>query len=98
MATKKQIIEAIQTLESELWLDLANYDYQNAPRNGDDITDMTWDNTDTNRKKYLRAWNKVDDLMITLNIPRVENEINDKAFEIRHKLWCERQEARAKGI
>lgn len=94
--TKAKMIETIQNLESELWLELAEYDLENAPKDGNYDNEIKWDLEDPGHNQKLTAWFTISTLLETLDIPRADNVNNKIAFELSTELFRERQ--RARGI
>ena len=95
--TKKQIIESIQKAESQLWLDLAFYDYQNAPRNGCTESDIEWDMNNEGHRYHVHAWSRVHMILEAINAPCAEDENHRVAYDYSSMLWDERQKARGKA-
>lgn len=92
--TKKQIIETIQNLESELYVNLMSYDYAYAPREGNVDSDIEWDSTDPKHRYHLHAWAVVYDILEEIGADYTRNENHKLAFDLSSALWNERQEAR----
>lgn len=89
--TKAKMIEMLQEKEAELWLDLAEYDYYNAPRTGSHADEMHFDLNDYEHGVRLHAWNTVNEILETFGIASNHSE---EAYEFHHKLFIEREAAR----
>lgn len=92
--TKAKMIETIQNLESELWLELAAYDLENAPKDGNYDNEIHWDCNDPGHNQKLHAWWIIDKLLEDLDIPRADNANHKIAFDLTSELFRERQKAR----
>lgn len=88
--TKKEIA-IIQKKESELWLALVEYDYENAPTDGDYAREIEWYNTDVEYRQHLSAWYHVRQLMETLGVECLYDENHERASNLNHDLFLRRQ-------
>lgn len=89
--TKTQMIETIQAKEMELWLELAKYDYRNAPRTGNEQDERIYTDFDIGHKRKLSKWIAVSELLEELGIEALHNE---PALKLFGKLSIEQLNAR----
>ena len=93
--TKQKMIAEIQAKEAALWLDLAAYDHEFAPVDGDRSNEIFWDCNDEGHLTRLHAWCAVHDLMESLGIEdEFDNDDRAEASELRSDLFRRRQAAR----
>lgn len=89
--TKTKMVETLKQKEAKLWLDLRQYEWANAPDDGDREKELIWERTDTIYLCKLFAWNAVHEVLEEFGI---KHEHNDKALEYSSDLFTRRQAAR----
>ena len=88
---KTDMITLLKKREKELWLELAEYDYNNKPVFGDMMKSMEWDAKDAGRKVISHCWCELKTIMEAMGI---EADLNETACELNGKVWKREKEAR----
>ena len=99
--TKANMIKEIQNKEATLWMELAAYDNQYAPADGDYDREIEWDLNDDGHCQRVYAWSAVHDLMESLGI---KSDFDSAEYQVASELTSEltselfRRRQAARGI
>lgn len=85
--TKAKIIETIQNLESELWLDYQTYTYLHAPQGEGYNAVVNWQGEDPIANKARARWATIHRLMEEIGVETIDNEANNQAFHYQSLIF-----------
>jgi hypothetical protein len=90
--TKAKMIETIQNMESEMWLEYNRYSYYNAPKGKGYFAVCEWQSEDNEARSLRSKWAAFNDLLEKIGETAADNEANNEAFKYHSMLYKESKE------